>query len=422
MPENQAALHKYWADENVLELGDCHTPNGRKREIALKPVNDLYAKMPTTIFTRMSALAVENGAINLGQGFPDRDGPMWIREAAASAVIDGPNQYPPATGLPELRSAIAAHEKRFYELEFDPNTEVIVTSGATEALADCFLALLNPGDEAIVLEPFYDSYVPQIKAAGGSPRFVQLDLPTWDLNESALRAALTEKSKLIILNSPMNPSSKVFGREELSLIARIAIEHDLFVVCDEVYEHLVFAGAKHLPLIGFEGMRARTVRIASAGKSFSLTGWKVGYMVADASLAEILMRAHQFVTFTTPPALQVAVAKALAAPDEYFDGVRKEQQELRDFLSSGLAELGFNVLPAEGTYFVATDISGLSFDGDDLAFCEYITKKAKVAAIPMSAFYSTDNTEVPRSYVRFCFSKQREILSEARTRLEKVLA
>lgn len=384
----------------------------------MKPANPLFANLPTTVFSRMSALAAEHDAINLGQGFPDRDGPDWIIEAAARALRQESNQYPPATGVPALRQAIAAHEARFYGLSFDPDSEVIVTSGATEALADCFLALLEPGDEAVVIEPFYDSYVPQILAAGGQPRFVRLTPPAWHLSEDQLRAVLSDKTKLLVLNSPMNPSSKLFSEEELALIARLAHEFDFYVICDEVYEHLTFDGCAHKPLIGFEGMRGRCVRIASAGKSFSFTGWKVGYMVADAPLASVLVKAHQFVTFTTPPALQYAVAEALAAPDSYFDGLIAEQQALRDYLSDGLKELGFIVAPAAGTYFITTDVSRIS-DLDDEAFCEVITREAKVAAIPMSAFYAPDGAgDVPRHFVRFCFSKQRAVLEEALKRLD----
>lgn len=389
---------------------------------AVKPANSLFANLPTTVFTRMSALAVRHDAINLGQGFPDRNGPEWIIEAAARALREESNQYPPATGVPALRQAIADHEARFYGLAIDPDREVIVTSGATEALADCFLALLEPGDEAVVIEPFYDSYVPQIKAAGGIPRFVRLAPPDWALSEAALRAVLSDKTKLLVLNSPMNPSSKLFNDAELGMIAKLAEEFDFYVICDEVYEHLVFDGKAHQPLMTRAGMRERCVRIASAGKSFSFTGWKVGFMVADAPLAEVLMKAHQFVTFTTPPALQYAVAEALAAPDSYYKGLIAEQQALRDFLTIGLQELGFVVAPAAGTYFITTDISAIS-DLDDEAFCEFITREAKVAAIPMSAFYAPEGAgEVPRQFVRFCFSKQKSVLGEALKRLDRNLA
>ncbi|TNE36983.1 MAG: aminotransferase [Alphaproteobacteria bacterium] len=388
----------------------------------MKSPNPLFASLPTTVFTRMSALAVRHGAINLGQGFPDRDGPDWIIEAAARALRQESNQYPPATGVPTLRQAIADHEARFYGLSVDPDQEVIVTSGATEALADCFLALLEPGDEAVVIEPFYDSYVPQIRAAGGVPRFVRLTPPDWSVSEAGLRTVLSDKTKLLVLNSPMNPSSKLFTDEELTLIARLAEEFDFYVVCDEVYEHLTFDGLVHKPLIAREGMRERCVRIASAGKIFSFTGWKVGYMIADAPLASVLMKAHQFVTFTTPPALQYAVAAALAAPDDYFQGLIDEQQALRDFLSTGLKSLGFAVAPAAGTYFITTDISAIS-DLDDEVFCEFITREAKVAAIPMSAFYSPEGAgDVPRQFVRFCFSKQKSVLDEALKRLDRGLA
>ncbi len=366
----------------------------------------------------MTALANKHEAINLGQGFPQDDGPKWIREEAARALIERSNQYPPATGVPELRQAVAQHNQRFYGLEVDPDREIIVTSGATEALADCFQALVCRGDEVVVIEPYYDCYVPQILAAGGIPRFVRLYPPEWQLNEEALREAFSEKTKAIVLNTPMNPASKVFTREELELIATLVQEFDAYAICDEVYEHLLFDDRQHIPLMTLPGMRDRTIRIGSAGKTFSLTGWKIGYITASPEITRVVARSHQFVTFTSVPALQYAVAEGLASDGAYYQGLAREQQELRDRLQEGLTRIGFEVIPSHGTYFLAADIRPFGLGLTDVGFCEHITTKAKVAAIPMSAFFSTEGGEVPSEFVRFCFAKRPEVLDEALSRLE----
>ena len=370
----------------------------------------------------MSALANEHGAVNLGQGFPDTDGPQWIREAAAKAVMDGPNQYPPMLGLPTLRQAVAEANKRFYGLDINPDTEVMATSGATEALLDCCLALLNPGDEAIIIEPFYDSYPAQIKAAGGIPKYVRLDAPDWTLDEQKLRAAFSDKTKLIMLNTPMNPIAKVFSRAELETIAKLLIEFDAYAVCDEVYEHLVFDEDEHIPLMALPGMRERCIRIGSAGKTFSFTGWKIGYITAPPALLKAVAGAHQYVTFATPPGLQLAIAQGLRADDSYYDGLITQMDEGRKILAGGLARIGFDVLPCAGTYFLTVDFAPLGFDGDDYEFCEYLTKEAKVTAIPMSPFYAAENGTPPRSLIRFCFAKQRGVLEEALARLNRFYA
>jgi len=379
--------------------------------------NPVFAKLPTTIFTVMSALARDHGAINLGQGFPDGEGPEHIRAAAARAIMAGPNQYPPSTGVPELRQAVADHDRRFYELDVDPGSEVIVTSGATEALADCLLALLVPGDEAVVIEPAYDAYAPLIEAAGAVPRFVQLKPPDWHFDEEALRAAFNERTKLILVNTPMNPTGKVFSEYELSVIAELLSEYDAYAVCDEVYEHLVFTGHHHVPLMTLPGMRERTVRIGSAGKTFSLTGWKIGYVTAPEGLAAVIAKTHQFITFTSVPALQYAVAEGLRSDDDYFHRLAHELQATRDLLSDGLKELGFEVLPCHGTYFVNADFRALDARRDDLEFCRYLTMEARVAAIPMSAFYRPDAPDRPAHLIRFCFCKDPALLREALDRL-----
>lgn len=382
----------------------------------MRALNGTFSALGTTVFTVMSALAVEHGAINLGQGFPDDEGPDDVREAAAKAIVEGPNQYPPMMGLPVLRQAVAEANRRFYGLDVDWQREVMVTSGATEALADCLLALLNPGDEAIIFEPAYDSYKPIIEAAGAKAIAVPLSPPDWSLPFEQIEAAFTPRTKLVLLNSPMNPVGKVFSRAELTRLAEIIVAHDAYAICDEVYEHLLFSGHEHVPLMTLPGMRERTLRIGSAGKTFSLTGWKVGYVTGPAALMEVVGKTHQFVTFTTPPALQSAIAYGLRKDDDYFAGLASSLEAKRDLLSVGLREAGFDVLPADGTYFVSADFRPLGFKGTDSEFCREITTKAKVGAIPLSAFYAL--SEAPHHLVRFCFCKQDAILIEASNRLK----
>ena len=382
-------------------------------------LNKIFANEPVTIFTVMSAMANEHGAINLGQGFPDGNGPDWIRKAAAEAIVDGPNQYPPMAGLPELRQAVAQQNKRFYGLDVDWESEVIVTSGATEALADCFLALINPGDEVVIIEPAYDSYAPFIRALGATPVFVQLSPPDWHMNEQALRQAFSEKTKLIVINTPMNPTGKVFSSAELSLIADLLIEYDAYAVCDEVYEHLIFEDHKHIPIMALPDMYERCIRIGSAGKTFSLTGWKIGYITAAKQNAEVIAKAHQYTTFTTVPALQKAIAEGLNTENQYFDALAGDMQGMRDFLRQGLEQLGFNLLPCHGTYFLTADFSSFDFSGSDISFCEYLTKEAGVAAIPVSVFYDPGSLDIPTNLIRFCFCKDKQILEQALERLRR---
>ena len=382
----------------------------------MRPANRVFANLGTTIFTVMSSLAVKHGAINLGQGFPDDEGPDDVRAVAAKALIDGPNQYPPMPGLPALRQAVAATNKRFYGLDVDWQKQVLVTSGATEALNDCLIALLNPGDEAIILEPAYDSYKPIIEAAGAKCVSVSLEPPLWSLPLDRLAAAFSDKTKLILLNTPMNPTGKVFTRDELQSIADLIVKHDAYAVCDEVYEHLVFSGHKHIPLMTLPGMAERCVRIGSAGKTFSLTGWKIGYITGPEKLMTPIMKAHQFVTFTTTPATQTAIAFGLAKDDSYFQSLADTLEAKRDLMASGLKQAGFDVLPGDGTYFISADFRPLGFNGTDEEFCRDITIKAKVAAIPISAFYA-DPATAPRHLARFCFCKQDAILTESSARL-----
>ncbi|MGE0717667.1 MAG: aminotransferase [Alphaproteobacteria bacterium] len=380
----------------------------------MKAANGILSGYGTTVFEVMSQLARANDAVNLGQGFPDDRGPEDVLKAAADAVVDGPNQYPPMTGLPELRQAVAAHGKRFYDIDVDWEREVLVTSGATEGLASCLFGLIEPGDEVVLFDPLYDSYLPIVRRAGGVPKLVSLSPPEWELPVERLKAAFSDRTKLILLNTPMNPAAKVFTPEELAVIAGLMEKHDAYAVCDEVYEHIVFDGRRHESLMTLPGMRERCLKLGSAGKTFSLTGWKVGYVTAAPALLQPVMRAHQFLVFTTPPNLQRAVAQGLRKEDHYFQTLASGMQAKRDRLSDGLSRIGFDVLPCEGTYFVNADFRPLGFNGDDVDFCKHITSQAKVAAIPVSALYAEGSV---RSYARFCFAKQDAVLDEAVARL-----
>lgn len=383
---------------------------------APKSPGAVFAGQATTIFTVMSALAAKHEAINLGQGFPDEDGPLFMRERAARALIEGPNQYPPMRGLMELRAAVAAHDKRFYGLDLDPAREVLVTSGATEALTDALLGLLDPGDEAIVFEPVYDSYRPMIERAGATAVAVRLDPPGWALPRAALEAAFGPRTKLIVVNSPMNPCGKVFSDDELAFIADLCVRHDAFAVGDEVYEHLTFDGRRHRPLLTVPGLEGRALKVGSAGKTFALTGWKIGYLSGPAPLIDAVAQVHQFNTFTTPPALQIAVAEGLGAPDSYFEALRGDLERKRDLLAQGLGEIGFRVGESEGTYFLTCDYSGLGLRGTPDEVCITLTREARVAAIPLSAFYKNGDCG---PYIRFCFCKADQTLNEALARLRR---
>ena len=369
----------------------------------------------TTIFAEMSARAVATGSINLGQGFPDRDGPPEIARAAADAILAGRgNQYPPGPGIPELRHAITDHARRFYDLAYDPDTEVLVTAGATEAVAATLLALVEPGDEVIAFEPYYDSYAANIAMAGGIRVPVTLRPPGFRPDLDELKQAITPRTRLILLNSPHNPTGSVFTRDELAAIARLAVEHDLLVVTDEVYEHLVFDG-EHVPIVSFPGMRERTVRISSAGKTFAFTGWKIGWVMATPELVAAVKTVKQFLTFVSGGPFQYAIAQALALPDAYYTKLRQDLQTQRDLLTAGLAGLGFEVYRPQGTYFVLTDIAPLG-ERDGLEFCRTLPERAGVVAIPSALFY--DHQEPVRTQVRFAFCKQPEVLNQALDRLK----
>lgn len=383
----------------------------------MKPSNSVFSDLGTTVFEVMSRLAMEHGSINLGQGFPDRDGPEDVRRAAAEASIKGPNQYPPMMGLPVLRQAIADHGKRFYGFDVDWQSQVMVTSGATEALAACLFGLLEPGDEAVLIEPLYDSYLPIVRRAGATAKLVRLKPPDWRLPRQEMAAAFSDKTKLILLNSPMNPASKVFDEDELAFIAELVAAHDTYAVCDEVYEHLLFDGRRHIPLAGLPGMAERALRIGSAGKIFSLTGWKVGWVVAAPETLATVAKAHQYLTFTTAPNLQAAVAQGLAKDDAYFADLAGGLERSRDLLAAGLSRVGFDVIDSHGTYFISADFRPLGFNGDDVDFCRHITIEGGVTAVPLSAFY--DHGDV-RHYARFAFCKSDDVLKEAIERLARL--
>ena len=372
--------------------------------------------MGTTIFAEMSALAVRTGSVNLGQGFPDTDGPPAVARAAADAVLQGRgNQYPPGPGVPELRRAIVDHQRRFYGLEYDPDTEVLVTAGATEAIAAAMLALVEPGDEVIAFEPYYDSYAASIALAGGTRVPVTLRPPHFRPDTDRLAQAITSRTRLILLNTPHNPTGAVFTRDELAAIAELAVERDLIVVSDEVYEHLVFDG-EHIPIAQFPGMRDRTVTVSSAGKTFSFTGWKIGWITATPELVTAVKTAKQFMTYVSGGPFQYAIAQALALPDEYYTALRDDLQAKRDLFAPGLAKIGFEVYPPAGTYFVTTDIKPLG-ETDGMDFCRTLPERAGVVAIPATVFY--DDKEAARTLVRFAFCKRPEVLTEALARLAR---
>jgi N-succinyldiaminopimelate aminotransferase len=382
-------------------------------------LNSALAGMGTTIFAEMSALALETGSINLGQGFPDTDGPAEIAAAAAEAILGGRgNQYPPGPGIPELRQAIAAHQKRFYGLDVDPDTEVLVTAGATEAIAAAMLALLEPGDEVIAFEPYYDSYAACIAMAGARRVPITLRAPDFRPDLDALRDAVTSRTRLILLNSPHNPTGTVLTRAELTEIARLAIDHDLLVVTDEVYEHIVFDG-DHIPLVTLPGMRERTVSISSAGKTFSFTGWKIGWVTGTPELVTAVRTAKQFLTYVSGGPFQYAIAVGLALPDSFYADLAGGLRRKRDVLADGLRTAGFEVFAPQGTYFITTDIGRLSEAGG-LEFCRALPHRCGVVAVPNAVFY--DDAEAGRRQVRFAFCKREEVLAEAARRLRDAFA
>lgn len=385
-------------------------------------MNRLYAEMPMTIFDQMSGLAHTHGALNLGQGFPEVDGPLAVREAAARAILQGSNQYPPMRGTLQLREAVAAHYAHWQGVALDPAREIVVTSGATEALAAALLAVLNPGDEAVLFEPMYDSYLPMLRRAGAQARIVTLQAPDWRPSRADLEAAFTARTRAVVINTPLNPTAALWDGECLALIAEFCVAHNVVCISDEVWEHIVFDGARHATMLNAPGMRERTIKIGSAGKMFSMTGWKVGFACAAPPLADAFAKAHQYLTFTTPPALQSAVAFGLGLPDAVFDDMRADLQASRDFLRAALIAEGFVVTPVTGTYFFGVDLGASGIGLSDRDFALRAVKEAGVATIPYSAFCVTPPTQ---SLVRLCFAKSNETLSrgaEAMAKARRLLA
>jgi N-succinyldiaminopimelate aminotransferase len=367
----------------------------------------------STIFAEMSALALRTGAINLGQGFPDTDGPPSLLSDAAANIQGGINQYPPGIGVPELRSAVAEHQRRFYGLDVDPDT-VLVTTGATEAIAAAVLALCGPGDEVVTFQPYYDSYAATIALAGAELRAVALRPPSFGFDPDELRAAFSSRTRLVLVNTPHNPTGTVFDREQLTLIGELAAEHDAVVVTDEVYEHMVYDGRAHVPMATLPGLADRTLTISSVGKTFSVTGWKVGWVNGPAELVHAVRAVKQFLTYVSGAPFQPAIAAALALPDSFYTGLATDLQRKRDLLSDGLREAGFTVFDTAGTYFVVTDVTALGFT-DGAEFCWSLPERVGVAAVPVSVFCA--DPDLGRSLVRFAFCKRDEVLEEAVSRL-----
>ena len=379
-------------------------------------LNERLVEFGTTIFAEMSALALATGAINLGQGFPDTDGPQEVADAAVAAIRAGHNQYPPGLGIADLRLAVAEHQKRFYGLDFDPDTEVLITAGATEAIAAVMLSLLEPGDEVVLFEPYYDSHIAGIAMAGAERRLVTLRPPHYRFDPDELAAAIGPRTRMILVNSPHNPTGKVFDRAELEFIADLCRQHDLLAVTDEVYEHLAYDG-EHIPMATLPGMRERTITVSSGGKTFSFTGWKIGWVCAEPELRDAVTAAKQFLTFVNGAPFQHAVAVGLRLGDDYFDGLRANLKARRDQLTDGLTAAGFEVYRPAGTYFVTADARPLGFD-DGMALCRKLPELCGVVAVPSVVFY--DNEDEGRHLVRFAFCKRPEVLDEAVERLAKL--
>ncbi|MCP4198485.1 MAG: aminotransferase [Proteobacteria bacterium] len=381
-----------------------------------KPVCKAFRPFGTSIFTEMTILSNRSGAINLSQGFPDFDGPDEVKQAAVNAILNGSNQYAPSMGVPSLRKAVAAKLKRFHGIEADPETQVTVTSGATEGLTASLLGILEAGDEVIVLEPCYDLYPPMIARAGAKAVYVPLKRPGFTLPEEALKKAFGPRTRAIMINNPLNPCGKVFSRDELELIGALCKAHNAIAIGDEVYEHLVYDDRSHVTLISVPDLKERSIVVSSTAKTFSMTGWKIGYAVASPLLTQVVRMSHQFITYCTPPALQEAMAHALGMGDNYYEELLRSYTQKRELLCNALSDVGFDVLWPEGTYYVTVDISELDFE-DDMEFCRYLTTEVGVAAIPESSFFA--ERRGGRNLVRFCFCKKEETLEAAAKRLKR---
>ncbi|MFT4225815.1 pyridoxal phosphate-dependent aminotransferase [Micropruina sp.] len=378
------------------------------------PLNRALEGFTSTIFAEMSALAVRTASVNLGQGFPDFGGPDSMLERARQAIADGVNQYPPGPGDPTLRSAIAAHQQRFYDIELDPDSQVLVTAGATEGIAAAMLGLLEPGDEVVLLEPYYDSYAATIALAGGVRRPIRLEPPDFALPRETFAAAINPRTRLLLINSPHNPTGAVLSADDLAFIAELAVRHDVLVVTDEVYEHLTYDGVAHLPLSALPGMAERTVTLSSAGKTFSATGWKIGWATGPDELVAAVRAAKQFLTYVNGAPFQPAIAEALQLPHSYFDGFRTAMQDKRDRLIDGLTKAGIATFRPRGTYFVVADARSLGY-ADGYELCRALPELCGVVAVPMQVFY--DNPDGARHLVRFAYCKRDEVLDEAVRRL-----
>jgi N-succinyldiaminopimelate aminotransferase len=369
-------------------------------------MNPLYEQMKTSVFERMSLAATRTGSVNLGQGFPDFGWSPEILQAAASALTEGSNQYAPSRGLPALREAVAAHYNRHFGQELSAE-HICITSGATEALGAAILATVEPGDEVIIFTPAYDSYAPMIRRAGATPVEVALQPPSWRLDHTAIEAAVGPRTRAILFNNPLNPAGKLFGRDELEVLARFARDHELIVIADEVWEHVLLDGATFTPIATLSGMAERTIKVGSAGKIFSLTGWKVGWLVAPPELANLVARAHQFLTFSTAPNLQAAVAFGLTEGDSWIEPMRSRFRRARDRMTKGLRSVGYAVLDSTATYFLCVDLAASGLDMDDETFAEKAVEQAGVAVVPLSAFAEC---EPRRHLVRLCFGKKDETI------------
>ncbi|SUZ64155.1 uncharacterized protein METZ01_LOCUS17009 [marine metagenome] len=398
-------------------LKDCWRPRPNVSGVSSRQpfLNARLQGFGATIFAEMSALAVKTNAVNLGQGFPDKDGPIEVMDAATEAIRNGlGNQYPPGIGVPELRHAVADHQRRFYGLDFNPDTEILVTAGASEALAASVIALCETGDEVVTFEPWYDIYGANIAMAGASKKVVTLRPPNYAFEEAEFLAALSPKTRLILLNTPHNPTGKVFSREELEFIANVAIERDLLVVTDEVYEHLVFEG-EHIPIASLPGMRERTVTISSGGKTFSFTGWKIGWVCSTPELTGAVRIAKQFLTFVSGGPFQYAIAAGLALGDDFYETFLSDMRSKRDHLSAGLRSAGFEIFESQGTYFVTADARSVGYE-DGLELCWQLPEKVGVVAVPNVVFY--DNQDEGKHLIRFAFCKSLDVLDEAIHRLQ----
>lgn len=376
-------------------------------------MHPLFAQLPVSIFEHMSGLARAHDAVNLGQGFPDFGWPDDVVRHAAGALTGGASQYPPMRGKPELREAVAEHYRARQGLEIAPD-QVIITSGATEALAASLMALISPGDEVLLFQPLYDAYRPLVLRAGGVPRLAGLKPPGWRIDAELIEGAFSDRTRLVVFNNPHNPTARVFDTDELALLAKACVRHDVIALSDEVWEHVLFDRRRHIPLSSLPGMAERTVKVGSAGKIFSLTGWKVGWAVTTPELAAAVANVHQFLTFTTAPNLQSAVAYGLGKGEDYYADMRARFAEARDHLAAGLEAVGFHVLPAEGTYFLNVDLAASGIATDDVDFCERAVRECGVAAIPLSALYAESPVT---NVIRLCFAKRRETLDEGIARL-----